>query len=300
VLIANESLMLDTTTAWPETPDAAWVENTIKNRWVPLDKLIRVPTPEEQARVLQNLFPAEMLMYAWEGCPQFITPELRAAAAAVDLSAAVHQPNNTVPTVTPMTTPPSFSNPAVPTPPAAAPWPVQGAQAGQFAMPTAMPPTMPTALPPTAPAAHPVALPPTMPTAMQPAAPAAAAPAMFTTPPMVHPVTTPSTTQPPAVDPAAAAAQHAASDFGVAAPAPAPMMPTVPAMPTAPVMPTAPAMVMPTAPAVPVYQPGQPTGLPAAPGAVAPTQPAALPQPPGLSNLAHLQNLAQQPKPPGT
>lgn len=282
--------------SFPESPEAAWVENTIKNRWVPLDKLIRVPTPDEQARVLSNLFPAEMLLYAWEGCPQFISDELRAAANAVDLSASVHQPQTAVPTSV-MATPPSFNSPAVPTPPPAAPWPLQGAPIAPAypPAPTAAPPYQPVpaaapAYPPNPPHVAPVAAPPT---AMPPTMPQvnAAAPPMFTTPPMVHPVTTPSVTQPPVIDPAAAAAQHAAADFGTPAAPPA----------TAPVLPTPPA-AMPPAPAastVPVYQPGQSTGLPAAPGAVAPVQPAVLPTPPGLSNLAHLQNLAQQPaKPP--
>lgn len=79
-------------------PDLQWIEKTVRDRWVPLDELITVHSPARQAEYLMNVFSADMLMYAWERYPHWITPELRSRAAAVT-NAAPPAPSVTSPSI---------------------------------------------------------------------------------------------------------------------------------------------------------------------------------------------------------
>lgn len=63
---------------WPPPHDV--IATTIRDRYVPIDDVVSVLSPIDQAKAVYALFPPEVLMYAWEKFPQFITDDLRKLA----------------------------------------------------------------------------------------------------------------------------------------------------------------------------------------------------------------------------
>lgn len=287
----------------------AYLYEMIRNRYVPLDNIVQVMSPLDQARALYRQFNPEVLMYAWEKYPHFITDELRQIAHE-HVSVTANTPG-----ATPMHPPVSGHTT---TPPAAAPFLQPGGFPGHA--PAATPaapwsqPQAPAA--PVAPWAQPqvATAPPAGMPGLAPQAPAAAAPGGFVQQPPAGAPAPFVPPQPAAVAPPAPAAPAAPPGGFPAAPAGVPPMAgfnpaaaaapaaftsgaTAPAAPAAaapwPAVPTQPAAVAP-----PVVDAAFAGANPSAdfPHAV-PVNPAPLPTPAinpaginsGLNNLAQLQ-----------
>lgn len=244
--------------SFPDDPRYQWMEQRIKERWVSLDDLIMVHSPAKQAEYVSNLFPAEMLLYAWERHPQWITADIKARGAVI---------------LAPQT-PISIDSPAGNTPGYGTVMNMPGlgvtgtvGVTGNFLPPQnngAGAPLMPGqagAAPHYVPSAPPQQAAP-MPAQMPGQMPAQA------------PATTPAATAPAIPTPNVLATSHDSSVAGLANPAGDFAMPAAQSGPPA------------------YVPPANPVPTSSAPGYAPPVAPAALPQPAGLSTIDQLRQLA--------
>lgn len=209
---------------WPAPHDV--ISQTIRDRFVPLDQVVEVLSPVDQAKAVYSLFPPEVLMYAWEKYPQFITDELKKIAQAqmaVNVTTPAAPPAAATGPWSPAASYPSpytAAPSAAPAAPAGQPWgPPASAAAPVAAAPWVQPPA-PAPAAPYAPPAAPSPVPmvgfnsgpeaapapgpwPAAPAAVDPGAAHLQSPGDFTPPaPPVH--TVPVNTSPLPVPPVAA------------------------------------------------------------------------------------------------
>ena len=204
----------------------------IMPRVLPWDDILHFPTPEEQAHLLADKFPASMILYAWNDHPDWIPDSVRAAAVNRTTHPGAGMPPGPPaqppgpPGLTPPPAPPTVGPPATPT--AAPPLPPSSAPAlpSQGVPPQATPPTM---APPPGPAT-----PPPQSAPPQYAAPPAGAAPPQGPPPQMMPPAGAQTASPPTAPPQGPPAQSAVPPSGTAtAVPPAPTGTAAPSQPPA-------------------------------------------------------------------
>lgn len=271
----------------------AFLYNMIRDRYVPLDEIIQVMSPLDQAKTIYRQFNPEVLMYAWEKYPHFITEELRQIAyehtsinANTPGAAPIHPPVSGQTYAQPAAAP--FIQHGTQPPAAAAAWQQPGVpgfppQSGYAPAPATAPAAAPGGFTPTQPAGQPAPF-----VQQQPAAQPAQVNPANAAPPAGFPGA-PAGVPPMAGFNPAAAAAPAGFTSGVPAPAvatgPWPTAPDQPTVATPPVVDAAFAGTNPVADfphAVPVNPAPLPTPA---------INPAGINS--GLSNLAQLQQAGQ-------
>lgn len=64
------------------SPELTAIANQVEAKVKLWDEILWIPTPEEEAQLIADEYPADLCMYAWENHPEWITDKIRQKAAA--------------------------------------------------------------------------------------------------------------------------------------------------------------------------------------------------------------------------